>query len=79
VTTVNRQGWDFGSQYRSAIFFHEAEQERLDTASRDEHEQTLGRPIVTGIVPASAFHAAEEYHQRYFEKHGGAFCATTLR
>jgi peptide-methionine (S)-S-oxide reductase len=78
-TTRNRQGWDFGSQYRSAVFFHDAEQERLAIASRDERQKTLARSIVTQIVPASAFSDAEEYHQRYFEKHGGAVCATTLR
>jgi methionine-S-sulfoxide reductase len=78
-TTPDRQGWDFGTQYRSAIFFHDQEQERLATASRDQHQETLPRPIVTEIVPASRFYAAEEYHQRYFEKHGGATCATTLR
>ena len=78
-TTVNRQGWDFGSQYRSAIFVDNAEQERLATVSRDERQRTLARPIVTDIVPAAAFYPAEDYHQRYFEKHGGAFCATTLR
>jgi peptide-methionine (S)-S-oxide reductase len=77
-TTCNRQGWDFGSQYRSAIFFHDAEQERLATASRDAHQATLSKPIVTEIVPASAFYDAEEYHQRYFEKHGGALCAATV-
>src|SRR5215469_9924708 len=69
-TTRNRQGWDFGSQYRSAIFFHDSEQERLAIASRDQHQEALRRPIVTEIVPASVFCAAEEYHQRYFEKHG---------
>jgi methionine-S-sulfoxide reductase len=78
-TTRDRQGWDFGSQYRSAIFFDDAEQERLAIASRDERQQVLTRQIVTEIVPASAFHDAEDYHQRYFEKHGGAVCATTLR
>jgi peptide-methionine (S)-S-oxide reductase len=78
-TTPDRQGWDFGTQYRSAIFFHDQEQERLATASRDQHQETLPRPIVTEIVPASRFYAAEEYHQRYFEKHGGAICAATLR
>ena len=78
-TTPNRQGWDFGSQYRSAIFVHDQEQERLATASRDQHQKTLSRPIVTEIVAASPFYDAEEYHQRYFEKHGGAVCATTLR
>ncbi len=78
-TTPYRQGWDFGSQYRSAIFVHDQEQERLATASRDQHQPKLSRPIVTEIVPASTFYEAEEYHQRYFEKHGGAVCATTLR
>ena len=78
-TTPNRQGWDMGSQYRSAIFFHDAEQENIATASRDERQASLTRPIVTEIVPAPAFYDAEEYHQRYFEKHGGAVCATTLR
>jgi methionine-S-sulfoxide reductase len=78
-TTPDRQGWDFGTQYRSAIFFHGPEQARLAIASRDQHQETLHRPIVTEIVPASTFYDAEEYHQRYFEKHGGAICATTLR
>jgi methionine-S-sulfoxide reductase len=78
-TTPNRQGWDVGNQYRSAIFVHDSDQERLATASRDEHQKTLSRPIVTEIVPATSFHVAEEYHQRYFEKHGGAACAATLR
>jgi peptide-methionine (S)-S-oxide reductase len=78
-TSRNRQGWDFGSQYRSAIFFDDAEQERLAIASREERQLSLSRPIVTQIVPASPFYDAEDYHQRYFEKHGGAMCATTLR
>jgi peptide-methionine (S)-S-oxide reductase len=78
-TTRDRQGWDFGSQYRSAIFFHDPDQERLAIASRDEHQGQLDRRIVTEIVPAAPFYDAEDYHQRYFEKHGGAFCATTVR
>jgi peptide-methionine (S)-S-oxide reductase len=78
-TTLNRQGWDFGSQYRSVIFFHDAEQERLAIASRDDRQASSAKPIVTEIVPASPFHDAEDYHQRYFEKHGGAVCAATLR
>ncbi len=78
-TTKDRQGWDFGSQYRSAIFVHDAAQERQAIASRDEHQGALPRPIVTEIVPAGAFYDAEDYHQRYFEKNGGAVCATTLR
>jgi methionine-S-sulfoxide reductase len=78
-TTPNRQGWDIGSNYRSAIFFHDAEQEKLAIASRDERQAALTRAIVTEIVPAQDFYDAEEYHQRYFEKHGGAACATTVR
>jgi peptide-methionine (S)-S-oxide reductase len=78
-TTRNRQGWDLGSQYRSAIFFHDAEQESLAIASRDHRQASLTRPIVTQIAPAPEFYDAEEYHQRYFEKHGGAACATTVR
>ena len=78
-TTRDRQGWDFGSQYRSAVFVHDPEQAAAAHASRDAHQAQLTRPIVTEIVPAPAFYAAEDYHQRYFEKHGGAVCATTLR
>jgi peptide-methionine (S)-S-oxide reductase len=78
-TTRDRQGWDFGSQYRSAIFVHNSEQERSAIASRDEHQPAFARPIVTEITPASTFYDAEDYHQRYFEKHGGAVCAATLR
>jgi len=78
-TTPDRQGWDFGSQYRSAIFVHDPEQERLAGASRDAHQPAFARPIVTEIVPAAAFYDAEDYHQRYYEKHGGTICATTLR
>jgi peptide-methionine (S)-S-oxide reductase len=78
-TTRDRQGWDFGSQYRSAIFFHDAEQEKLAIASRDWQQGLLTKAIVTEIAPASTFHDAEDYHQRYFEKHGGAICAATLR
>jgi peptide-methionine (S)-S-oxide reductase len=78
-TTPNRQGWDLGSQYRSAIFFHDADQEKLAIASRGERQGALSRSIVTEIAPARTFYEAEDYHQRYFEKHGGAVCATTLR
>ena len=78
-TSRNRQGWDFGSQYRSAIFFADDEQEQAAIASRDARQAGLAKEIVTQIVPASAFYDAEDYHQRYFEKHGGAVCATSLR
>jgi peptide-methionine (S)-S-oxide reductase len=77
-TTRDRQGWDIGSQYRSAIFFHDAEQERLAIASRERQQAASTKPIVTEITAAAAFYDAEDYHQRYFEKHGGAACAVTL-
>ncbi|TMB66702.1 MAG: peptide-methionine (S)-S-oxide reductase [Chloroflexi bacterium] len=78
-TQLNRQGWDVGDQYRSAIFFHDAEQETLATASRDRRQAGSSKEIVTQVVAAVPFYDAEDYHQRYFEKHGGAVCATTLR
>jgi peptide-methionine (S)-S-oxide reductase len=75
-TTLNRQGPDVGSQYRSVIFFHTPEQQAAALASK-ERQQASGRyrrPIVTEIVPAAEFYRAEEYHQRYFEKHGITHC-----
>jgi peptide-methionine (S)-S-oxide reductase len=78
-TTRNRQGWDVGSQYRSAIFVHDADQAALAAASRDREQDTTAKPIVTEITPSGPFYEAEEYHQRYFEKHGHAACAVTLR
>jgi peptide-methionine (S)-S-oxide reductase len=77
-TTRNRQGLDFGSQYRSAIFYHGAAQEALAIESRDLEQESRRRQIVTEITPASAFYRAEEYHQRYLEKHGSASCAVTI-
>jgi len=76
-TTKDRQGPDRGSQYRSAIFFYNAEQEREARKSLAEQESSRrysGRPIVTEVVPAGAFYRAEEYHQRYNEKHGRLSC-----
>jgi peptide-methionine (S)-S-oxide reductase len=78
-TTRNRQGWDFGSQYRSAIFYHDDGQRELAIASRETEQRSRRRQIVTQITPASAFYRAEEYHQRYLEKHGRGSCAVTLR
>ncbi|MBI2055718.1 MAG: peptide-methionine (S)-S-oxide reductase MsrA [Candidatus Sungbacteria bacterium] len=75
-TTPNRQGPDVGSQYRSVIFYHSADQEKLARKSKEnlEQSQKFARLIVTEIVPVSTFWRAEEYHQRYVEKHGGAVC-----
>jgi peptide-methionine (S)-S-oxide reductase len=78
-TTRNRQGFDFGNQYRSAIFFHSPAQEAAAIASREQAQISRRRRIVTEIAPASAFYRAEDYHQRYFEKSGRASCAVTLR
>ncbi len=71
-TQLNRQGWDVGTQYRSVIFFHTPEQETEARASL-EALQASGKvksDIVTEISPAGDFWRAEDYHQRYFEKHG---------
>lgn len=72
-TQFNRQGPDFGSQYRSAIFFHSDEQRRLAEESRDRLDASgrYRRSVVTQIVPAAHFWPAEEYHQKYHQKHGG--------
>ncbi len=71
-TQLNRQGPDFGSQYRTAIFVHDAEQEAAAKASKAklEAEQRFREPVVTEIVAAQTFHMAEDYHQQYFEKQG---------
>ena len=75
-TTLNRQGPDHGTQYRSAIFFYDAAQETAAKAVKDELDRAgrFPRKIVTQIVPAPDFYRGEEYHQRYFEKHGIAAC-----
>jgi peptide-methionine (S)-S-oxide reductase len=75
-TQLNRQGPDFGTQYRSAVFFHDAEQEREAKASKEKLEQShrFSKPIVTQIVPATEFFQAEDYHQQYLEKKGLASC-----
>jgi peptide-methionine (S)-S-oxide reductase len=77
-TTRNRQGFDFGSQYRSAVFCHGADQQAIANQSRDAEQQSRKRRIVTQLTAASAFYRAEEYHQRYLEKHGHASCAVTV-
>lgn len=75
-TQLNRQGPDWGSQYRSAIFFHTPEQESAAKAAieRLTAEKRFSKPIVTHIVPASTFWRAEEYHQKYLEKRGAVSC-----
>jgi peptide-methionine (S)-S-oxide reductase len=70
-TQLNRQGPDVGTQYRSAIFTHSPEQARVAQERLEAARGRYKRPIATVIEPASPFWRAEEYHQRYFEKHGG--------
>ena len=81
-TTLNRQGNDVGTQYRSAIFFHSPEQERVarEVVARLEKEKLWGRRIVTEIEPASKFHVAEAHHQEYFERVGGSnpYCSAVI-
>lgn len=75
-TTLNRQGPDIGTQYRSAIFFHSPGQERQARASREKMQASgkFRRPVVTEITPASTFYPAEEYHQKYLAKRGLSHC-----
>ena len=75
-TTVNRQGPDVGTQYRSTIFFHDASQEKdaRDSKAVLTEKGVFKRPIVTEIVPATEFYKAEDYHQQYFEKQGIRSC-----
>lgn len=75
-TQRNRQGPDIGTQYRSAIFYHDAAQEAAARASKQRLEQSghFKRPIATEITPAPEFYQAEDYHQQYLEKRGLATC-----
>jgi peptide-methionine (S)-S-oxide reductase len=73
-TQLNRQGPDIGDQYRSAIFFHDGDQEVAATKLKAEAQARWPRPIVTEITQASTFYPAEDYHQRYLEKRGMASC-----
>jgi peptide-methionine (S)-S-oxide reductase len=76
-TTMNRQGPDWGTQYRSVVFFHSPEQEQQARAKIDQltnEGRFKPRRIVTQVVPAQTFWRAEEYHQRYLEKRGATSC-----
>ena len=71
-TTLNRQGSDVGIQYRSAIFYHNAEQKEIAEKSKQTLDKSgqYENPVVTEITPAPSFYKAEEYHQKYFKKCG---------
>ncbi len=75
-TQLDRQGPDYGRQYRSAIFFHSPEQQQIAQASKEKLEaaKRFPRKVVTEITPAASFWRAEEYHQRYLEKRGLRHC-----
>ncbi len=76
-TTLNRQGPDVGSQYRSVVFYHTPEQKAAAEEAKIALNESgrFSRPIVTSIEAAPKFYRAEEYHQRYLEKRGLAHCA----
>jgi len=78
-TQLNRQGWDIGDQYRSAIFFHDEEQREAAVQSKAREQLNWAAPIVTQIEPAQTFYEAEDYHQQYLEKRGRSSCTPALR
>ena len=79
-TTKDRQGFDIGTQYRSAIFYHSPEQREAAERTKEEQQAKLHWPkkIVTEIVEAPEFYGAEEYHQQYLEKQGRSTCTVEL-
>ena len=78
-TQLNRQGWDVGDQYRSAIFVHDEEQRAAAEASKAREQEHHSRPVVTEIADAPEFYEAEDYHQQYLEKRGRATCTPALQ
>lgn len=76
-TTLNRQGPDVGTQYRSVVLYHSPEQKAAAEAAREKIDKSgrFPRPIVTHIEPAPKFWRGEEYHQRYLQKRGQSHCA----
>lgn len=80
-TTLNRQGADVGTQYRSAVFYHDEEQKQLATFYKNELDQSgaFDKPIVTEITAASVFYPAEDYHQNYYNLNGSApYCSYVI-
>ncbi len=74
-TQKNRQGWDVGTQYRSAVFVHDEEQREAAERAKERAQANHRKTVQTQIEPASSFYKAEDYHQRYLEKRGLATCA----
>ena len=77
-TQLNRQGWDIGDNYRSAIFVHDEEQRAAAEASKEAERANHRKPVVTQIEPAQTFYEAEDYHQHYLEKRGRSSCTPRL-
>jgi peptide-methionine (S)-S-oxide reductase len=78
-TTLNRQGADVGTQYRSAIFYRDDAQKAAAEASRDAVQELWSNPVVTEIVPLEAFYPAEDYHQDYYAKNPGqGYCVAVI-
>lgn len=80
-TTLNRQGADVGTQYRSEVFYHNAEQQKIteDYIALMTSENTFGKPIVTKVSPASTFYAAEDYHQNYYKRNQNqSYCSYVI-
>jgi peptide-methionine (S)-S-oxide reductase len=78
-TTLNRQGADVGTQYRSVILYHDDAQRRTAEASRDAIQQAWPHPVVTEIVPLEIFYPAEEYHQNYYARNPGTgYCQLVI-
>ena len=73
-TELNKQGPDVGTQYRSVIFYHNKKQKELAEESKETHQKSLSKKIVTQILPAQNFYKAEEYHQDYLKKHNKTYC-----
>jgi peptide-methionine (S)-S-oxide reductase len=78
-TTLNRQGNDDGTQYRSVVFYHDTEQQRIASEVMAEMRSALGRDIVTQLVPAAPYYRAEDYHQEYFRHNPDqGYCAAVI-
>ena len=81
-TTLNRQGADQGTQYRSAIFYHNEEQKKLAISYKEKlnAENAFEKPVVTEISPATVFYKAEDYHQNYYNENGNApYCTFVIK
>jgi peptide-methionine (S)-S-oxide reductase len=73
-TQLNRQGPDIGTQYKSVVFYHNEIQKKLSEHSKNKQQKNYNKKIVTEILPVKDFYPAEEYHQKYYEKHGLTNC-----